>query len=138
MMSGIRGRNTKPELDIRKALHRRGFRYALHSKHVPGKPDIVFPSRKAVIFVHGCFWHGHDCSLYRVPETRREFWLAKIASNRKRDAKVGDLIRQAGWRKLVVWECAMRGKGSKPVDVIADLAATWLRSAHKDKEIRGG
>jgi DNA mismatch endonuclease (patch repair protein) len=137
-MSGIRSRNTKPELSVRKALHHRGFRYALHSNHVPGKPDIAFPSRKAVIFVHGCFWHGHDCQLYRVPDTRREFWLAKIARNQKRDAEVGKKIQEAGWRQLVIWECAMRGKKKKPIDVIADAAATWLRTSKRYKEIRGG
>ena len=137
MMSGIRSRNTKPEVALRKALHRRGFRYALHGKHVPGKPDIVFPSRKAVMFVHGCFWHGHDCPLYRVPGTRQEFWLKKIARNRERDDKVRAMINEAGWRQLVIWECATRGKGGASVELIADRAAQWLCSATTSGEIRG-
>ena len=136
MMSGIRGRNTKPEIAVRKALHRRGFRYALHGNHVPGKPDMVFPSRNAVIFVHGCFWHGHDCPLFRMPETRREFWQTKIARNQERDKQVRSQISEKGWRQLVIWECAIRGKGEKGLEAVAERAAIWLRSSKNNGEIR--
>ncbi len=88
MMAGIRGRNTKPEIFIRKALHARGFRYRLHPRAVPGVPDFTLPRWRAAVFVHGCFWHGHDCPLFRLPGTRPDFWLAKIERNRARDAEV--------------------------------------------------
>ena len=81
MMSGIRGKNTRPELLIRKGLHARGFRFRLHDKRLPGKPDLVLPKYSAVIFVHGCFWHGHDCHLFKWPQSRREFWRKKITRN---------------------------------------------------------
>ena len=109
MMAGIRGRNTRPELVIRKALHARGFRYRLHVAGLPGKPDIVLPRFRAVIFVHGCFWHGHDCPLFRLPATRSEFWEAKISRNRERDREVLGALKTTGWRCLTVWECAIRG-----------------------------
>src|SRR5579863_3266150 len=120
MMAGIRAKNTKPEILLRKALHRRGFRYGLHSRGVPGKPDLVFRSRKAVIFVHGCFWHGHDCRFFRLPGTRTEFWQKKIQANRQRDVVVTDQLREEGWRQLVVWECAMRGQPPDKNERIVD------------------
>jgi DNA mismatch endonuclease (patch repair protein) len=137
MMAGIRGKNTRPEIALRKALHRRGFRYGLHSKDVPGKPDMVFRSRRAVIFVHGCFWHGHDCPFFRLPSTRPDFWENKINTNRMRDAIVSEKLRTAGWRQLVIWECATRGGGESALEDVADRAATWLRSDRKTGEIRG-
>src|SRR5688572_11362784 len=100
MMAGIRSGNTKPELTIRKALHRLGLRYRLHTKGVPGRPDMVFASRKATVFVHGCFWHGHDCRYFRMPTTRPEFWTAKIRANQKRDMVVSELLAEDGWRQL--------------------------------------
>jgi DNA mismatch endonuclease (patch repair protein) len=137
MMAGIKGKNTKPELLLRKALHRRGFRYTLHSKSLPGRPDIVFPSRKAVIFVHGCFWHGHDCRFFRTPSTRPEFWERKIANNQLRDTHVASRLKESGWRRLVVWECALRGKDEHSNDAIADRAVRWLISTRLSDEIRG-
>jgi DNA mismatch endonuclease (patch repair protein) len=108
MMSGIRGKNTSPELLVRKALHAQGFRFRIHADHLPGKPDLVLPKYRTVIFVHGCFWHGHDCRYFKVPQTRPEFWLEKIGKNRRRDeTQVAELISQ-GWRVLIVWECAVR------------------------------
>ncbi|MFN3351470.1 very short patch repair endonuclease [Pseudorhodoplanes sp.] len=136
-MSGIRAKNTRPELSIRKALHRRGFRYRLHSPSVPGKPDIVFPAYKAAVFVHGCFWHGHDCRFFRLPGTRREFWSAKIERNRSRDAEVAAALKKAGWRRLVVWECTLRGQPREAVCAIADQIADWLISTNTDEQIRG-
>lgn len=137
MMAGIRGRDTKPELLIRRALHRRGFRYVLHSRKVPGRPDMVFPSRHAVIFVHGCFWHGHDCRFFRMPSTRVDFWQEKIRRNRKRDEEVSALLRGEFWRQLTIWECAIRGAGADAIERVVERAATWLDSDVPVAEIRG-
>lgn len=137
MMSGIRNRNTEAERLIRSALHRLGIRFRLHAKHVPGRPDLVLPRHGAVIFVHGCFWHGHDCSLFRLPGTRRRFWRAKIARNVRRDAEVSHLLAEQGWRQLTIWECAFRGPGSIGLEKTAIRAAAWLASRRKHHEIRG-
>jgi len=139
MMAGIKGKNTKPELLLRKALHRLGFRYSLHSKKIPGRPDIVFPARKSVIFVHGCFWHGHDCILGRpIPNTRRVFWTTKIDRNRKRDAEVRRQIAAIGWRFAVVWECAIRGRSRIGLEETSRRVAAWLRSSDQSLiEVRG-
>jgi len=107
-MSRIRGKNSKPEMKLRRLVHGMGFRYRLHVKDLPGKPDLVFKSRKAVIFVHGCFWHRHrGCKLARLPKSRVDFWTEKLESNRKRDILVREKLRKAGWRVLVVWECQL-------------------------------
>lgn len=137
MMAGIRGKNTKPELAIRHGLHRAGFRYRLHAATVPGKPDMVFPRHMAVIFVHGCFWHGHDCELFRLPGTRTEFWQEKITANRNRDRDVAKNLEQAGWRQGTVWECALRGKAKVGLDVVIRQIVDWLPSDIKTIEIRG-
>jgi DNA mismatch endonuclease (patch repair protein) len=137
MMSGIRGKDTRPEMFIRSALHRRGFRYRLHARGLPGRPDMVFPSRRAVVFVHGCFWHGHDCRFFRLPGTRREFWQAKLNGNRQRDVKVRSQLSVDGWRQLVIWECALRGQPEKMREKVADRAAAWLRSSKRNGQIRG-
>ena len=108
-MSRIRGKNTKPEMLVRKYLFAHGFRYRLHSKKLPGKPDIVLPKYKTVIFVHGCFWHGHqDCKYFVVPKTRTDWWLNKINGNKANDAKKEQALEQAGWKVLVVWECQLK------------------------------
>lgn len=125
MMSGIRGKDTKPEMLIRKALHARGFRYRLHVSGLPGKPDIVFPRYGAALFVHGCFWHGHDCRFFRLPATRQDFWARKISGNRDRDQRQLDALREQGWRVLVVWECATR-KGAAPFEMLIDHIGNWL------------
>lgn len=109
MMRGIRGSNTQPEMLVRKALHARGFRYRLNAKDLPGRPDIVLPKWKTVIFVHGCFWHAHQgCRYFRIPATRTEFWQQKLAANAARDARQVEQLLATGWRVLVVWECALR------------------------------
>ena len=136
-MSGIRSKNTKPEIVVRKALHRRGYRYRLHNGALPGKPDLVFPSRKAVIFVNGCFWHGHGCHLFRWPSTREEFWKAKILRNRERDSENRSALTSTGWRTLVVWECALKGKNRKPPEVVTDLISEWLEGHAAAMEISG-
>ena len=97
MMAGIRGKDTRPELVLRTALHRRGFRYRLHRRDLPGTPDLVFPGRKAVIFVHGCFWHGHDCHLFHWPQTRADFWRGKIGGNIARDRAQRVSESQVAW-----------------------------------------
>lgn len=108
MMSNIRGKDTKPELTLRRALHARGFRYRLHIKGLPGHPDLVFPKHRSVVFVHGCFWHRHrGCPKATTPATRVEFWQKKFAGNTERDCRNIDQLRKAGWRVLVVWECEL-------------------------------
>lgn len=137
MMAGIRSGNTKPELAVRKALHRLGFRYRLHAINAPGRPDLVFPSRHAAVFVNGCFWHGHDCRFFRMPATRQEFWMTKIAANRRRDVIVSERLTQAGWRQLTIWECAIRGRSPSEVSKVIELAAQWIRSKNAKLELRG-
>src|SRR4051812_25000557 len=105
MMAGIRAKDTKPELIVRRGLHRAGLRFRIHDRRLPGKPDLVFPKYKAVVLVHGCFWHGHDCKLFKWPNTRPEFWRSKIGSTINRDAAVRIQLVKAGWRVLEIWEC---------------------------------
>ena len=136
MMSGIRGSNTTLEVRIRSALHRQGFRYRLHVRNLPGKPDMVFPRHNAVIFVHGCFWHGHDCPLFKWPSTRPEFWRNKIGRNQDNDQRVRTALVADGWRVGVVWECAIRGAG-KDLEIIAKRLGRWLRSKTQLLEERG-
>ncbi|RUV57361.1 DNA mismatch endonuclease Vsr [Mesorhizobium sp. M1A.F.Ca.IN.022.02.1.1] len=137
MMAGIKGKNTKPEIAVRKALHAQGLRYRVHAKEVPGRPDLVLPKYRAAIFVHGCFWHGHDCELFRLPSTRTEFWAQKIESNRQRDAKVGAMLASAGWRELTIWECAFRGAHKIGFDEVIQRAIEWIKSRSAKAEIRG-
>jgi DNA mismatch endonuclease (patch repair protein) len=126
MMAGIQGKNTSPELLIRKALHARGFRFRIHVKDLPGKPDLVMPKYKAAIFVHGCFWHGHTCRYFKVPQTRPEFWLEKIGKNQARDHKNEESLRRDGWRVLIVWECAVRLMKKEKSMRLVDVMADWL------------
>lgn len=136
-MARIKGKNTKPELVIRHALHARGLRYLLHDRRLPGRPDLVFPRYKAAVFVHGCFWHGHDCELFRVPGTRPDFWKEKIGRNRIRDGKTMEAIHERGWRTLVIWECSMRGTGKLALDETVDAIVDWVRSGAPSTVIRG-
>jgi DNA mismatch endonuclease (patch repair protein) len=138
MMAGIRGKNTKPELVLRKGLHARGFRFRLHDAGLPGRPDIVLPRYRSVVFAHGCFWHGHDCHLFRLPSTRPEFWQAKIERNREVDARSEVALKEAGWRQAIVWECALKGRTRLPLDDVIGECADWLRSDRQRIEIRGG
>jgi len=137
MMSGIKGKNTKPELQVRLGLHAMGFRYRLHPKAIPGKPDVWLPKHRAAIFVHGCFWHGHDCSLFKMPGTRQEFWSGKIETNRVRDARVDEMLAQQGIRRLSIWECAFRGPGKLGLEATLQATAEWLRGRDERGEIRG-
>jgi len=119
-MSRIRGKNTKPELLVRKFLFAKGLRYKLHDKTLPGKPDLVFPKYRTVVFIHGCFWHGHEgCKYFVVPKTRTEWWLGKIRRNIQKDDESILALHQTGWTPLVVWECELRKE--KRTEVLTDL-----------------
>jgi DNA mismatch endonuclease (patch repair protein) len=119
-MAAIRGKNTKPELKVRSALHALGYRFRLHRRDLPGNPDIVLPKHRTAIFVHGCFWHCHDCSYGKVmPATRAEFWRHKRAGNVERDKRHAAAIARLGWKVLIIWECQTR----EPVALKSILAA---------------
>ena len=137
MMAGIKGRNTGPEKAVRSAIHRRGFRFRLYRKALPGTPDLVFPKYRAVIFVHGCFWHGHDCHLFRWPKTREEFWRRKILSNIERDQSQFRALTDSGWRVATIWECALKGRARISIEEIADRCTTWLKSGGNQMELSG-
>lgn len=108
IMSRVRSKDTAPELTVRRLLHRLGYRFRLHAGHLPGRPDLWFPARRKVIFVHGCFWHGHDCPYGRLPKSRVEYWEDKIATNRRRDLERICQLSADGWSALVVWQCQTR------------------------------
>jgi DNA mismatch endonuclease (patch repair protein) len=118
LMSRIRGKDTGIEMTVRKGLHRLGFRYRLGGGGLPGRPDIVLSKYRTVVFVHGCFWHGHDCPLYRLPKTRPAFWQAKIDANRERDARKAAQLCTEGWNVETVWECQIRGRRPEAVDAL--------------------
>ena len=122
-MAAVKSKNTMPELKIRKALHRRGYRFALHATDLPGKPDLVFRARKKILFVHGCFWHGHRCEKGKPPKTNRGFWNSKANNNKTRDKKVACLLRRGSWSVLTVWQCQ-----TKDMDKLADKIARFLES----------
>jgi len=113
-MSRVRGRDTKPEMLVRRLAHGMGYRYRLHRRDLPGSPDLVFPSRRKVIFVHGCFWHRHlepDCKLARLPKSKLDFWGPKLETNRERDERNVVLLEELGWDVLVIWECQTKNRG---------------------------
>jgi DNA mismatch endonuclease, patch repair protein len=125
-MSRIRSIDTKPEMLIRRGLHAKGLRYRLHDRSLPGRPDLVFPRYRTVVFVHGCFWHAHGCTLSKLPVTRQEFWRTKLTANAARDQKAVDLLLETGWRVLVIWVCAVRGPGRQTESVVLDSAARFI------------
>ncbi|MCA0300833.1 MAG: DNA mismatch endonuclease Vsr [Proteobacteria bacterium] len=134
MMAGIGGKNTRPEMALRRALHAKGLRYRLHSHRLPGKPDLLFPQFKAVVFVHGCFWHRHaGCRYATEPRTRASFWKAKFSANVARDRRVAKLLAESGWRVATVWECALRDADG--VATTSGRVAAWLRSASETLDI---
>jgi len=136
-MSRIRGRDTKPEMLIRRGLHARGFRYRLHRRDLPGRPDLVFPARRAVAHIYGCFWHGHGCPMFRLPATRSEFWQNKIEANRARDARAVEALADLGWRQLIVWECALRGPARMELADVLDASGHFLEDTAQQLEITG-
>jgi len=136
MMSGIRSRNTGPERLIRSELHRRGFRFRLNSESAPGRPDIVLPKYRVAVHVHGCFWHGHDCALFKQPSTRAAFWRKKLDRNRRRDHAVVEMTLAAGWRHLTIWECAFRGPGQLGLAETGTRLLTWIKGRRKTGVIR--
>lgn len=137
IMSRIKGKHTAPERFIRSVLHQKGFRYRLHDKRLPGKPDLSFPKYRAVIEVRGCFWHGHGCHMFKWPKTRQDFWQNKILRNRERDLENLAKLEQRGWKPLVIWECALRGKEALPQQELASTIEAWLINDPCSAEIRG-
>lgn len=126
MMSGIRGKDTKPELIVRRGLHAMGLRYRLHDRNLPGCPDLVFPRYRAVIFVHGCFWHGHDCPAFKWPKTRPEFWREKISSNKARDLTQQKGLENSGWRVGVIWECEVKSAMKSGLAPLFEHWSNWI------------
>lgn len=137
MMAGIKGKDTRPEVLIRQGLHRRGYRFRLHKKSLPGKPDIVFPCRHAVIMVHGCFWHQHDCHLFKWPSSRQDFWRNKISRNHQKDKETENALLRKGWRVLTVWECAIKGRTRLSIEQVINQCAAWLDTGAQHMEITG-
>jgi DNA mismatch endonuclease (patch repair protein) len=136
-MAAILGRHTGPELLVRKAMHAAGLRYRLHAKNLPGRPDLVFPRYHAVVFVNGCFWHRHDCHLFKWPETREEFWREKIGRNVANDEKSVTALRRDDWRVATVWECALKGRTKLDGTETMHRLAAWIRSDEPTITIRG-
>lgn len=140
MMSRVKSKDTRQEVEIRKRLFALGFRYRLHVSKLPGKPDIVLRKYKAAIFIHGCFWHVHDCSLFRWPTSKKAFWKKKLAGNRKRDIENIESLKKLGWRILVIWECSFRGAGKKrekEIDTLVIKTGKWLNFGKVSSEIKG-
>lgn len=136
-MSRVRGRDTRPEMLIRRGLHARGLRFRLQARDLPGRPDLVFPKWQTVLFVHGCFWHGHGCHLFRLPATRSDFWASKIAKNRTRDSNNLAALADLGWRTLTVWECAIRGRSRRPEDEVLSQCEAFLKGTASVLAIKG-
>lgn len=137
MMSGIRSKNTKPEIIIRSALHRKGLRYRIHVKSLPGSPDIVLKKFKAVIFVNGCFWHGHPCHLFKIPSSKIEFWKNKIYRNKDIDTKSIESLLKLGWKVCLIWECAIKGKTKLDFQTLIDSCVEWIYSGNGMLQITG-
>lgn len=133
-MSRIRGKDSASEMRLRRLIHGMGFRYRLHVKTLPGTPDLVFPARKAVIFMHGCFWHRHrDCRLARMPKSRVDFWREKLEANKRRDEENVSRLNELGWRVLVVWECQMKEKDLNEVsNVVRRFLADGIGGEHDE------
>lgn len=132
LMARIRGTNTKPEVLVRSALHRAGYRFRIHASGLPGRPDIVLARHRTVVLVHGCFWHRHGCAMSSTPSTRRAFWLEKFRRNRERDARTARALRALGWRVVTVWECSLRTAPRR-----AQAIARLLRMLERDARTRG-
>lgn len=134
-MAGIRGKDTKPEMLVRRCLHSLGFRFRLHRRDLPGNPDVVLPRWRAVVFVHGCFWHRHGCRNSQMPTTRTEFWETKLERNAERDKEAARRLKAGGWRVFVVWECALRGADRLSPDELAERLKGLIESCGDGGEI---
>lgn len=130
-MRAIKAGNTKPEMLIRKICHSLGYRYRLHRKDLPGTPDLVFPKYRSVIFVNGCFWHKHDCYLFKLPETRRDFWSEKLMANAVRDKNQRGTLIDSDWSVLLIWECALKGTKGIPVAKLTQMIDRWLSNPNR-------
>lgn len=138
IMASVGQRDTGPEMRLRCALHRVGLRYRLHDKRLPGSPDLVFPRFRAVIFVHGCFWHVHDgCKFSTKPSSRKEFWIEKFEANKKRDKRNYDALIAGGWRVLVVWGCAIKATKRDGLEKLSSALTRWLKTHDRYGEIGG-
>jgi len=136
IMASIRGRDTVPEMLLRSALHARGFRFRVDARDLPGRPDLKLTRHGALIFVNGCFWHGHNCSYFRAPKSNRRFWADKVEGNRARDLRVFEELTALGWRVCVVWECALRAPASRrDVEALVDAVAVWIRGRRRFLEL---
>jgi len=137
-MSGIRGTNTKPEMIVRKLLHSAGFRYRLHCRDLPGRPDVVLRKYRTVVFVHGCFWHGHEnCALFKLPKSRTDFWESKILGNQERDRLHLLAMERSGWRVAIIWECALKGSKSLVNEALIGILSEFIRGGEIRLEVRG-
>jgi DNA mismatch endonuclease (patch repair protein) len=132
LMQKVRTKDTGPELQVRKLLHGLGYRYRLHRKDLPGTPDIVFPSRRIAIFVHGCFWHAHGCRIGQPPKSRPDYWLAKLEANRLRDARNMAAMVSAGWHALIVWQCELKDSAGLIERLVSELGAPGSASLSRD------
>lgn len=137
IMASIKPKDTKPELTLRRALHRKGFRYRLHYKGLPGRPDLVLPKYNAIILVNGCFWHKHNCHLFNPQRRLSPAWDAKINNNVARDKKNLSLYKELGWKVLVIWECAIEGKTRRPISEVVNTAANWIQFDNQDAQVEG-
>jgi len=138
MMARVKSRNTGPETEVRSLLHRAGYRFRLGNRKLPGAPDLVMPRYRVAVYVHGCFWHGHGCHLFKMPATRRDFWSTKIGANRNRDEHVRSSVEALGWRHIVIWECALRGKHRLRPDALVRELRSILEQGKSGGVIRGG
>lgn len=128
-MASVRSKHTEPELVVRKIVYGLGHRYRLHWKKLPGKPDLVFPGKRKAIFVHGCFWHGHDCIRGRLPSTNLDFWEQKIGKNKERDSRARDQLESQGWSVLTIWQC-----GLKDVSELKQTIVRFLATSHNERD----
>jgi DNA mismatch endonuclease (patch repair protein) len=133
IMASIKNKNTIPELNIRKALFAKGIRYRLHDRKLPGSPDLVFPKYKAVIFIHGCFWHNHNCKHGRLPSSNRQFWEVKLQGNAMRDQQTMVKLHSLGWRTRIIWLCSLKNKQTFESDKDVDEIVNWLKERQPKK-----
>jgi DNA mismatch endonuclease, patch repair protein len=137
IMASIGSKHTRPELAVRRGLFARGFRYRLHVRELPGTPDLVLPKYRAVVFVSGCFWHGHGCRLFRWPTSNEAFWRKKISRTTERDREARHRLELGGWRVATVWECSLKGRSGMELDAVVNQLAAWLPTGGDSLDIAG-